>query len=245
MKISQKLLPIVLMATVLMAGCQKETFVSLSGRQDTHTMQAVDFSAISVHRNIKVVLSDTIDHIEVTADANLIDYVALDQVGNELVVHYNNVTWNGNTNTTVIMPMPKDLETYNGSGTSEIWVSPIIENDLVEIRLSGSAFMNAQIKAQKAIINLSGDSKAGITGLSDNFDVQFSGSSQLAALQANGTYPFAAGRVYGSLSGSSLLTVHCDGEIGCSISGSSCLRYTGNADTHKCSLSGLSVLIAD
>lgn len=224
----------VLAATLLMAGCQKETVVSLSSRQDTHTLQAVDFSAISVHQNIKVILSDTIDHIEVTADANLIGYVAIDHVGNELIVHYTNVTWNGNASTTVILPMPKDLETYSASSSSEILVSPMLENDLVEIRLSGSSSMNAQIKVQKAIINLSGDSKAGITGLSDKFDVQFSGSSQLAALQANGTYPFAAGRVYGSLSGSSLLTVHCDGEIGCSISGSSCLRYTGNADTHKC-----------
>ena len=119
-----------------------------------------------------------------------------------------------------------------------------IEGEELSIRLSGASELEAELNADEIDMELSGASVAKISGVCAELDVELSGASEIVS-QHDAHYRFAAGRAEGSMSGSSKMALHCDGNIDVRLSGASIIRYTGDARTGGSTLTGGSQIVRD
>ena len=130
------------------------------------------------------------------------------------------------------------------SGASVLRSARPIEGEELSIILSGASELEAELSADEIDMELSGASVANVSGICTELDVELSGASEIVS-QHDAHYRFAAGRAEGSMSGSSKMALHCDGNIDVRLSGSSIIRYTGDARTGGCTLSGGSSIVRD
>lgn len=145
------------------------------------------------------------------------------------------------------------------SGSSQLHTT--IKADRFEMSLSGNskfygevdALNSAEISASGASeflgniwascdmdIHLSGKSEFRGPGHCQRLDLSLSGDSKFYSAYASHKYLFEAGKVTGSITGSSRADVHCDGMMDVTLSGSSMLCFSGDADFSNCRLSGSS-----
>ena len=130
------------------------------------------------------------------------------------------------------------------SGASVLRSARPIEGEDLSFNLSGASQLEAELSADEIDMELLGASVAKISGVCAELDVELSGASEIVS-QHDAHYRFAAGRAEGSMSGSSKMALHCDGNIDVRLSGSSIIRYTGDARTGGCTLSGGSSIVRD
>ena len=160
-----------------------------------------------------------------------------------------------------MLPCNAQLREVNLSGTSSF--NGNLEANEIEIAASGSSLFKGNLRANEMDIDLSGKSSvtansliaskldldfsgaswAQLNGSVENFELDFSGASELRTEVVDHVYAFACMNCESALSGASKANLHCDGRIYGSLSGSSEIRYTGDADTEDCHLSGDSRVI--
>ncbi len=114
----------------------------------------------------------------------------------------------------------------------------------IDVDLSGKSSVTADsLIASKLDLDFSGASWAQLNGSVENLELDFSGASELRTEVVDHHYAFACTNCESALSGASKANLHCDGRIYGSLSGGSEIRYTGDADTENCHLSGDSRVI--
>ena len=129
------------------------------------------------------------------------------------------------------------------SGGSSVTANRLIASKL-DLDLSGGSSVTANsLIASKLDLDFSGASWAQLNGSVENLELDFTGASELRTEVVDHVYAFACMNCESALSGASKANLHCDGRIYGSLSGGSEIRYTGNADTENCHLSGGSKVI--
>lgn len=241
------------LAVVLTSGCSKP-----AGNPITQTFNVKgNYTELEVGDAFCVLVSDTVNHVTITAGENIMPHVVVKVVDGALKIYIQGWHANLGNDMKVVLPYNASLTSVELSGASayhsafglkgsEVDVSLSgasnfycdIEADEVDIELSGASFISGQVAATTLDFDMSGASSAALEGTAEALHVDFSGASTLKRQVAGNRYAFACNRCEGSLSGSSNAYLHCDGAISVSLSGSSNLYYTGGATTRGCSSTG-------
>ena len=237
---------IVLLATCFLCSCSlyRTEVIVLAGFDAEQHFRVSPFSELDVHSAIDVVMCDSVSDICAQTDANLLPYLQIAQSGQRLSVGFRNgIRWKGNAPCRVLIPTQTALSDINVSGASTLFVEQALTAPDVDINISGASAIDVYVLARDADVNISGSSSATLQGSTHRMEVSVSGASRLLSDKKDGRFLLVADEVEGSVSGSSVMYVHSDGEIDCNVSGASTIYYTGNARTHDSECTGSSLII--
>ena len=227
-------------AALLLAGCSK-----LTGEvKSSHFTISSNYEDLSVCDGFEVEFSDEASDLLITVDESLLSKVVVREVDGELTIGLKPFVWARGTTLKAVLPYNRNIDEIALSGASVLRSARPIEGEELSIRLSGASELEAELNADEIDMELSGASVAKISGVCAELDVELSGASEIVS-QHDAHYRFAAGRAEGSMSGSSKMALHCDGNIDVRLSGASIIRYTGDARTGGCTLSGGSSIVRD
>lgn len=250
---------LIVTAAMLMSSCVKE---KLTGVEATKTFDVPGwYDELSVSNNISVSFSDQVELVTVTADEGIISNFEMKLVEGELKMYRKQIFDFLPSPIRVLLPCNAQLREVNLSGTSSF--NGDLEADEIEIAASGSSLFKGNLSANEIDVRLSGESSvtansliaskldldfsgaswAQLNGSVENLELDFSGASELRTEVVDHVYAFACMNCESALSGASKANLHCDGRIYGSLSGGSEIRYTGDADTEGCHLSGDSKVI--
>lgn len=250
---------LIVAAVFLMSSCVKE---KLTGVEATKTFDVPGwYDELSVSDNISVSFSDQVELVTVTADEGIISNFEMKLVEGELKMYRKQIFDFLPSPIRVLLPCNAQLREVNLSGTSSF--NGNLEANEIEIAASGSSLFKGNLRANEMDIDLSGKSSvtansliaskldldfsgaswAQLNGSVENLELDFSCASELRTEVVDHHYAFACTNCESALSGASKANLHCDGRIYGSLSGSSEIRYTGDADTENCHLSGDSKVI--
>lgn len=223
------------------ASCKK---INLAGYNESKTFSVSDFNKIEAHNNIHVLFCDSIDQIIATTDANALSHLKVDKQNQTLKFSYPSSTI-VNFSTEILVPFRNNINKVTLSGSSSFVSAKSIETDNLKMNLSGDSSVTGDfiINDGKLDIDASGDSKLNLSGFAKVTEVSFSGGSKIIAAKNDDGFAFGSDKLEGGLSGGSSIQIHCNDMIDCDLSGSSTIRYTGNADTSRCRCSGGSSVV--
>ena len=226
------------LALVALSGCS-----SWDGDPTTQEF-SVDgtYTVLQVMDAFDVTVSDAVSQVTVTAGEKIMTKVRVEKNGDKLEIYLKGWTIS-HSPMKVLIPANPDLKKLNLSGASDFHGD--IDADNVEITLSGASEMEGNVHASTLKVTLSGASEATLEGQAGKLTVAISGSSEIEEKTVDGRYALACDECTGSISGSSDVYIHCDGNISVDVSGSSELHYTGNATTQGSHTSGSSSITHD
>lgn len=227
-------------AALLLAGCSK-----LSGEIKTsHFMVSSNYEELVVNDGFEVEFSEEAADILITVDEDLLSKVVVRERDGELTIGLKPFTSAHGSPLKAVLPYNRNIDEITLTGASVLRSARPIEGEDLSFNLSGASQLEAELSADEIDMELLGASVAKISGVCAELDVELSGASEIVS-QHDAHYRFAAGRAEGSMSGSSKMALHCDGNIDVRLSGSSIIRYTGDARTGGCTLSGGSSIVRD
>lgn len=189
---------------------------------------------------VKVTKSDSF-FVGITADDNLLEYLAFRKSGNTLYMRLKGGTTYIGTTKIVEITMPK-LDKLSLSGASTAEVSGFRSSDRLELEVSGASSLNiddlkagdtafevssgssvsGSIEISNGIFNTSGASNIDLEGYASDISIEASEASNtnLADLSASNATV--------KISGASVVTINASGSINGDVSGASRLIYIGN-----------------
>lgn len=214
-----------LLCAVILTACNPpyET-IQLTGTTVNKVLAVKSFSKLNVSGAIEVIVSDTVAEARIETDAALIERLRVTQLGKNLTIGYPNGLY------------------WTEESVQRVWI-PADKAELSEIHISGASVIHAALHTRSAQIHLSGSTQAFIEGEAEILKLYLSGASALYSEKAEGQYQLHVTNVYGTISGASMAYLHSDGWIEAELSGTSVLYYTGTADTHSSSCSGVSMIL--
>lgn len=235
--------------TSLMVSCcyfPKEN-VELKGQKEAKVMNVEPFSRLDVQDAFEVIISDTVSDFRIESDIALTDYIRVIQTGKKLLICYQkNICWTGESGSKVFIPSNKaHLNHIYISGASSVKICEPLCAQSVNLQQSGASTLYATLHVNSVNAHLSGCSHAFLDGEAEAMRVQISGASAVCSEQKNGQYALEVTKLYGNISGSSVVNIHCTGLIDACLSGSSVIFYTGNADARACICSGASCVVQE
>jgi hypothetical protein len=203
-----------------------------SGNLTTRNFNLSDFTEIAAQSGfqLELVQSSTFS-VEVTADDNVMDYIAVYKSGNTLKIR---PQWNRSFRSVtlrakVTMPDLHEIKLSGGSGAS---ISGFNSSHDLSVGLSGGSSVTGDITAGDAYFDLSGGSQVNLQGTADDLDVNGSGGSQLEL----GAFPVNNADI--NLSGGGRATVSVNGTLDVNLSGGSHVTYIGEPTSIDMNLSG-------
>jgi Putative auto-transporter adhesin, head GIN domain len=195
------------------------------------------FTEISVSSSIDLYLSnDDKETVVVSArDAYLRDRIITRINGNRLEIFFE---YKGRMNWTDMRLKAyvsfKTLNKIRASGSSDVYVNGVIRSENLEIGLSGSSDFSGALDVKNLKLDQSGSSDSKISGRAAMVDIDLSGASDVKA------FDLAVQQCKIGLSGSSDVSITCNGEMTVNASGASDVRYRGSGVIREVKTSGSS-----
>jgi hypothetical protein len=238
-------------------GCGVKPMITGSGTFVTGTVDIDAVTDISASYTCVVTITQGAScSMEVKADDNILDYVIVEENGNNLDVSLNPF-YNYNNITFIVNITVPDLEEVSLSGASTGYLDACsLSNDLT-IDLSGASSLEAAaVECLVLTADLSGASSlTGAFETSNTFidssgasDVELRGSTVTLSAEGSGAsslylseYESVSTEV--ELSGASYGEIYCTGVLELWLSGASTLYYSGNPVLGTVDISGASSLI--
>lgn len=234
--IKNKILSITTFAFLLLVtGCNTlGSKVDPSGKVTSNTLQISGVRGVDVSDafTVRVILSDSIENVEIRANENLHKFIEVKKDGDELKIEVvNDVSITGNTTLEAIVTT-KSMHKFYASGASQINVMDTIFEDEIMLDLSGASQLNAVIKANSIFAGLSGASKVALNGTCSKMHLDMSGASNFSGFDC------VVDDFDGDFSGASTAKLTIENTIRMEASGASSLKYKGNAIIEEQDLSG-------
>ena len=250
LKILTVVLPVLLLATFLISGCQTilvpKDGETEPGELETRQYDFTEFTHVDIGSafEYEIQQADTYS-VSITANNNVFDDIKITQEGQPLIIGIEipGVPWavfNVDPSLKAVITMPQ-LYGLDSSGATHCTISEFISTDDLDITVSGASSMElVKISAGDVIFDVSGAGK--VTGdiEAKNMELEVSGAS---TLQLKGSADSIATDVSGAshlrladlktgnanliLSGASNRTVNLDGRLNAELSGASTLEYIG------------------
>ena len=195
-----------------------------------------DYDALDVSTafTVYVSFSDREESIEIEANENLHQYIEIKKVNNRLEIGLeNNVSIRGNATLNAYITT-QSISSFMASGATQIIVADEINENEIDIYLSGASKFTGTISTNTLFADISGASNMSVSGLAGDFLLDASGASSVR------DYDFAAQYLQADLSGASNVYITVDNEIVVEASGASNLNFKGNAVITRQNLSGAS-----
>jgi hypothetical protein len=173
------------------ASCQ---FASITGSGNvvSKDLKLKDFDSISVSTTVKVHATKGDFAVTVKADDNLIDFVKVEQNGNELAIRFdmgkknNALMMSKGSALEVHVSMP-ELKKFALSGATTGIVEGFESKGETQLNIEGASKIEGAIVAEKLIVHVKGASKATLKGSAKEVKVSAEGAStaDLSALNAD------------------------------------------------------------
>ena len=170
--------------------------------------------------------------VEVEADDNVLPYIVTDVKNGLLEVNYKTGMYFHNTHAKVYVTASSLKKLYS-SGSSDISAMQGIENDeMIDVRVSGSGNVNAQVKAPNIRAAVSGSGNLVLQGRTKNFDCTVSGSGNAKCQE------LLSENTNIDVGGSGNANVYASVSLKASAGGSGDIYYRGNPSTPEIHRSG-------
>lgn len=234
MKYKQHIITILLVFISGMALGQEKVVINDPNAQ---VRNVGSFTEISVSSSIDLYLSnDEKETVVVSAkDPTMRDKIITRINGNRLEIFFE---YKGRINWTDMRLKAyvsfKTLNKIRASGSSDVYVNGVVHGENLEIGLSGSSDFSGAVDVKALKLDQSGSSDTKISGRATEVDVDLSGASDVKG------YELVAQNCRMHLSGSSDVSITCNGEISVSASGASDVRYKGSGTIRDIKTSGSS-----
>ena len=265
LKILTVVLPVLLLATFLISGCQTilvpKDGETETGETETRQYDFSEFTRVDINSTFtyEIKQSDTYS-ISITANSNVFDEIKVAKEGQTLVIdmEFPEVPWvlfNVTPSLKAVITMPQ-LDGLDSSGSTRGTVAGFSSTENLDITATGaSTVVLEKIAAGDVSFDVSGSSK--VTGdiEAKNMELKVSGAS---TVQLKGSSGSMAADVSGSsnlklsdlkvknanviLSGASNGTINLDGSLDAKLSGSSRLVYIGEPALGIMDITGASTL---
>ena len=213
----------------------------VSGRESERTnkeFQLRDFTGIEVGGTfeVEIVRADAFS-ISIMAEDGLFRNLHVSKDGNTLRIdHSRHIGWRAELTrprARITMPLLKGLML---SGATRAAISGFSSAEALALHMSGASSLSGDITAGNAQFELSGASRARLTGSAKDIIINGSGANHMEL----GT--FSVHNVSARLSGASRITLKMDGRLDARLSGVSHFNYTGNPTMGNIRTSGASRL---
>ena len=205
-----------------------------SGAVTSAPIEVTPFSAIeaSDHFIARVVIGSP-ESATLRVDDNLLDAVDVGVHEGTLRVRlgFGTEVTHATLEVDVIVPT---LDRVTASGASQVRVEGRDEAEHVELTLSGSSELTADLDVGRGHLELSGTSTATLSGAADTLEVTVSGASHLYADE------LSVGDLTIDASGASAADVTVSGRLSAGASGASTVRYAGTPTVERSTVSGAS-----
>ena len=228
-------LAVALMLVVLtawgMGGCIGEN-VTGSGNLTTETHDLGDFSRIEAHSGfeLEVTMSDAFS-IEITADDNMHEYIAVEKSGDTLDIRLRGTRFYHSVTLRARITMP-NLYYIELTGGSRADITGFNSSHDFEANMSGGSRLNGAITTGDAEFELSGGSQIDLEGSGENLTIDASGGSQLDLED----FPIDDASI--NMSGGSRATINISGTLNVDLSGGSRVEYVGDPEIGDLEMSG-------
>ena len=212
-----------------------------SGRESERTtkeFQIKDFAGIEIGGSfeVEIIRADSYS-VSLSAEEGLFRNLDVSKDGSTLRIgHSRHIGWRAELTrprARITMPVLKELML---SGATRVTVSGFSSSEAFKLSQSGASSLSGDITAGNAQFELSGASRARLTGTAKDVIINASGANHMD-LGA-----FSVHNVSARLSGASRITVKMDGRLDARLSGVSHFNYTGNPTMGNIRTSGASRL---
>ncbi len=212
-------------------GCIGEGITG-SGNLTTESYDFRDFSRIEANSGfeIEVTRADTFS-IEITADDNVHEYIAVEKSGDTLEIRLRGTRFYHSVTTRAEITMP-DLYFLELTGGSQADITGFSSEHDFEVNMSGGSRLNGDISAEDIKFELSGGSQMELEGAGDNLFIDASGGSQLDLED----FPITDADIH--MSGGSQVTINISGILDADLSGGSRIYYVGTPTLGDTDFSG-------
>jgi hypothetical protein len=229
-------LTLVVLALWVAGGCIGED-VTGSGNLTTETHDLSDFSRIEAHSGfeLEVTMADTFS-IEITADDNVHEYIAVTKSGDTLDIRLRGTRFYHSVTLMAEITLP-ELYYMELTGGSRADISGFSSTHDFEANLSGGSRLIGDISAGNAEFELSGGSQVKLEGSAGDLYIDASGGSQLDLED----FPIADASI--NMSGGSRATINIIGNLDADLSGGSRVEYIGTPTLVDIELSGDSEVV--
>ncbi|EAR01237.1 head GIN domain-containing protein [Maribacter sp. HTCC2170] len=222
----------------LITSCDHDT-IRAKGAVTVNEVQLSGYTGLELSNafDAYVKFSDSEEKIEIEANDNLHEKIVVKIEGNNLIVKLkNHTTVKGNATLNVYITT-NNINYFNISGASAIFLEDELNTQTAKIRMSGASTFSGDIYANEVQLKSSGASDISLFGNVDVLDANLSGSSKL------GGYDLITEKLNIDLSGASDANLTVLESIDIKASGASSLRYKGDAVIDHKDLSGASEII--
>lgn len=214
--------------------------ISGSGNIQSEKRSINQFEGVQTNGSIDVeIRNGDSQGVEVEADDNILPYIVTDVKRGVLEVHYKSGMFFNNTHAKVYVTA-SSLKKLYANGSADISAKDgIKDDDLIDIRVSGSGNIIALVNAPSIKASISGSGNLVLQGRTKNFDCTVSGSGDAKCwdlLSENTTI---------SVHGSGNAHVYASVSLKATASGSGDIRYRGNPQTPEIHTSGSGSVNAD
>jgi hypothetical protein len=230
-----KNLPILIAASILISSCDvmNGTGVNGNGNIRTEKRSTGNFNAVKVSGSIDVEINiGDAYSVSVEDDDNILQYIVTDVHNGTLNVDYKDGYSINNDHAKVYVTAPS-LDKLSVSGSGDITTQSILKNSRqIEINVSGSGNIKAQVDAPVINISVGGSGNISLTGHTKDFTCAVSGSGDVncGGLESEN----ATVKVSGSGNAHVFASVH----LSATVSGSGDVYYRGNHPSPETHTSG-------
>lgn len=205
-----------------------------SGTVTSAPIEVTPFSAIEVthHFTVRVAIGSP-ESATLRVDDNLLDVVDVGVHDGTLRIGlpFGTEVTHATLEVDVIVPA---LERVTASGASQVRIEGRNASERVDLVLSGSSELTADLEVGRGHLELSGTSTASLSGAAGTLEVTVSGASHLYANE------LSVGDLTIDVSGASTADVAVSGRLSAGASGASMVRYAGSPDVERSTTSGAS-----
>jgi Putative auto-transporter adhesin, head GIN domain len=230
-----KNLSILIAASVLISSCDVITGTGVTGNGNIRTEKRStgNFNAVKSSGSIDIEInSGDAYSVSVENDDNILQYVVTDVNDGTLDVHYKDGYSINNDHAKVYVTAPS-LDKVSVSGSGDITTQSMLKNSRqIEMNISGSGNIKAQVDAPVIDISVNGSGNIGLTGHTKDFTCSISGSGDVncGALESEN----ATVKIAGSGNAHVFASVH----LSATVVGSGDVYYRGNPSSPEIHTSG-------
>ncbi|MFV0565428.1 MAG: head GIN domain-containing protein [Flavobacteriaceae bacterium] len=206
-----------------------------NGKTTTVFRTTTDYNAIICTGALDYILVyGTEGQITIEGEDNLLKYIVTEVKHNNLVVKIENkVSLKPSTNKDIKVTIPcKDIEKISLTGSGDLWNEGILNNNKLDVSLTGSGDVTLNIKTNYAKSKVTGSGDISLKGDTDELESQVTGSGNFHG------FDLKSKNTKVTVTGSGDAEVSCTEILKASVAGSGDIVYKGSPKIEETKIAG-------
>ena len=224
---------------VVFASCEKNNRIEGNYNKTTETRKLESFTKLFIEGDYNlIVVRDSVSEVVIEAESNIVAHIRTVVNGNELTID-SRENLNSNLPINILVRTP-DINSFIQSGTGSADVD-LLSGEYVELSVSGTANLTANIEADIVYVNSSGSNDLSVNlesqqiyaSIDGTGQINLSGSTTEGEFKSTGTGNIYANNLIQNnldvdIDGSGDMSVNASDNLKVRISGNGSVYYIGN-----------------